>query len=132
MKHIIFIASILSLSSLVHAIGSQQLLMDLSKLQEINFSVIKQKSLSLPAISSSLISDEKLAEIIKSIQLYYPKLNLISKSTLNTSNLTKAENLQKNGTLAKLYESQANSSAFLVLFKSEFDRIFGFFVPTRF
>jgi hypothetical protein len=67
MKHIIFIASILSLSSLVHAIGSQQLLMDLSELQEINFSVIKQKSLSLPAISSSLISDEKLAEIIKSI-----------------------------------------------------------------
>ena len=64
MKHIIFIASILSLSSLVHAIGSQQLLMELSELQEINLIVIKQKSLSLPAVSSSLLSDQKLTEVL--------------------------------------------------------------------
>ena len=67
MKHIILIASILCLSSLVHAIGSQQLLNELSELQEINFSVIKKKSLSLPAVSSSLLSDQKLAEVFASI-----------------------------------------------------------------
>ena len=67
MKHIILIASILCLSSLVHAIGSQQLLNELSELQEINFSVIKQKSLSLPTVSSSLLSDQKLAEVFASI-----------------------------------------------------------------
>jgi hypothetical protein len=67
MKHIILIASILCLSSLVHAIGSQQLLNELSELQEINFNVIKQKSLSLPAVSSSLLSDQKLAEVFASI-----------------------------------------------------------------
>jgi Iap family predicted aminopeptidase len=65
MKHIILIASILSFSSFVHAIGSQQLLKELSELQVINFSVVKQKSLSLPTVSSSLLSDEKLAEVFK-------------------------------------------------------------------
>jgi hypothetical protein len=65
MKHIIFIASILCLSSFVHAIGSQQLLKELSELQVINFSAIKQKSLSLLTVSSSLLSDEKLAEVFK-------------------------------------------------------------------
>ena len=67
MKHIILIASILCLSSLVHAIGSQQLLNELSELQEINFNIIKQKSVSLAAVSSSLLSDRKLAEVFASI-----------------------------------------------------------------
>ena len=65
MKHIILIASILCLSSFVRAIGSQQLLTELSKLQEINTIVVKKETLSLAAISSAILSDEKLTEVIK-------------------------------------------------------------------
>ena len=103
MKHIIFIASILSLSSLVHAIGSQQLLKELSELQVINFSVVKQKSLSLPTVSSSLLSDEKLAEVFKSIEKYHPRLDFTSKFSFTKDDLERDYKLKENGIMTKLW-----------------------------
>jgi hypothetical protein len=83
-------------------------------------------------VLSTLISELKFSEVMQSIKSSYPKANLVDgRFTFTEKDLDKSNDLgdERRKTL---YQFLADSDGFLILVRSNFDKTFGFFVPSNF